>query len=74
MARTTGLYVLLDALSAILVLFPIYMTIVRALSTPVGYINARAARSTRSTSSGTSSATAFTSRATSAGRMLLCRP
>ncbi len=38
-AKTTGWYVLLLALSSV-VLFPIYMTIVRALSTPVTYLNA----------------------------------
>ena len=38
-AKTTGWYVLLIGLSVI-VLFPIYMTIVRALSTPVNYTNA----------------------------------
>lgn len=37
--HVTGWYVLLVALS-VLVLFPIYMTIVRALSTPVSYTNA----------------------------------
>ena len=37
--RAVGWYVLLTAIS-VLVLFPVYMTIVRALSQPVNYINA----------------------------------
>jgi sn-glycerol 3-phosphate transport system permease protein len=37
--KSTGWYVLLTLLS-ILVLFPVYMTVVRAVSTPVQYINA----------------------------------
>jgi len=38
-AKSVGWYVLLGALS-VLVLFPVYMTLVRAVSTPVQYINA----------------------------------
>jgi sn-glycerol 3-phosphate transport system permease protein len=37
--RNTGWYVLLGALSLV-VLFPVYMTVVRALSTPIAYIDA----------------------------------